>query len=63
MDTKAKRAELSGEIFLRSRFDAGISQDHMALALGITRQTIRNWERGISSPTIFRPVNGSGSSV
>lgn len=35
-----------------SRDEGGISQEKVALELGIAKKTVQNWERGISAPTL-----------
>lgn len=35
----------------KSREIAGLSQDHMAKSLGVSRKTVQNWENGTSSPS------------
>lgn len=42
------------KIWIQSRYDAGASQEDMALALGVSRKTIQNWEKGTSSPSLFQ---------
>lgn len=39
-----------------TRNEAGISQEYMALELGVTRRTILNWENGVSEPSISQAV-------
>lgn len=38
------------QMWRRSREIAGLSQEHMAKSLGVSRKTIQNWENGTSSP-------------
>lgn len=47
------RIELSDRIaqmWLKSRSDAGWSQDRVAKALGVSKKTVQNWESGEASP-------------
>lgn len=39
-----------------TRNEAGISQEYMALELGVTRRTILNWENGISEPSVSQAI-------
>ena len=55
METRAERAVRFAEIWHKSRKDAGRSQEYMALSLGVSKKTIQNWERGLSSPDLFQP--------
>lgn len=41
-----------GENILKLRKKQGLSQEHLAEKIGVTRQTISNWELGESSPDI-----------
>ena len=50
-ESKAKRF---AEIWLRSRAEAGYSQEKMAMELGVSKKTIQNWERGLSFPNVFQ---------
>ena len=35
-----------------ARKSAGMSQDQVAAALGVARETVSRWERGTTSPTL-----------
>lgn len=48
----AHRARLAAA--LRKRFRAGISPKHVADALGISVETVRNWANGYSDPSSHR---------
>lgn len=39
-----------------SRYKSGLSQDYMAMSLGVSRLTISNWERGTSCPTLKQTI-------
>lgn len=43
-------ADKFGLMWKKSRCDAGVSQDYMAKALGVSKKTIQNWESGIGAP-------------
>ena len=52
-DKQMNRMELSDRIarmWLKSRTDAGLSQDRVAKALGVSKKTVQNWESGEASP-------------
>ena len=49
MDEKKRLAELH----MRARYDAGKSQEYIALEMGVSKKTVANWEKGISTPDIF----------
>lgn len=51
---RAERVEEFAQIFAKSRNDAGISQNKLAAELGVSRNTIQNWESGISFPDLFQ---------
>lgn len=45
-------AKLLADLLSKARNDAMISQEHMSLALGVSKNTVSNWERGTSAPNI-----------
>jgi DNA-binding XRE family transcriptional regulator len=51
---RAEKAKRFAEIWLKSRAEAGISQETMAMELEVSKKTIQNWERGLSSPSAFQ---------
>lgn len=53
-ENRAERAQKFAMIWSRSRTCAGKSQEYMALGLGVSKKTVQNWEKGISSPTFFQ---------
>lgn len=53
-ENRIDRAKRFSKIFWKSRADAGVSQEYMALGLGVSKKTIQNWEKGTSSPTMFQ---------
>ncbi|MGM9615900.1 MAG: helix-turn-helix domain-containing protein [Oscillospiraceae bacterium] len=53
-ESRIERAERFAKIWWSSRAKAGKSQEVMALGLGVSKKTIQNWERGISSPSFFQ---------
>lgn len=44
------------KILMMSRAESGLSQEKVALELGIAKKTVQNWERGISSPTLPQAI-------
>lgn len=56
-ETKVERAKRFAKIWWSSRADAGKSQEFMALGIGVSKKTIQNWEKGISSPSLFQSVD------
>lgn len=53
-ETRVERATRFSKIWWQSRADSGKSQEYMALGLGVSKKTIQNWERGITSPSLFQ---------
>ncbi len=51
MELRSDRIERFARIFWQSREDAGKTQKYMESRMGVTRRTIANWEKGVSSPT------------
>lgn len=43
-------ADKFGDMWKKSRCAAGVSQEYMAKALGVSKKTIQNWENGTGSP-------------
>lgn len=54
VEERAERALRFSKIWWKSRSDAGKSQEYMSLSLGVSKKTIQNWEKGISSPDFFQ---------
>jgi transcriptional regulator with XRE-family HTH domain len=38
------------DALVRKRLDMGLSQDDLGSLLGVTRQTVSAWERGVATP-------------
>ena len=53
-ENRIDRAKRFSKLWWKSRADAGVSQEYMALGLGVSKKTVQNWEKGISSPTLFQ---------
>lgn len=51
---RIERAKRFSKIWWRSRADAEVSQEYAAIGVGVSRKTIQNWEKGISSPNLFQ---------
>ncbi|MCD5001317.1 helix-turn-helix transcriptional regulator [Enterococcus saccharolyticus] len=45
-----------GERMYRLRKEMGFSQEELAMHLGVTRQTISNWEHDLAQPTLDKAV-------
>lgn len=54
MLSRAERVKEFAKILSSSRYNASVSQEYMAAELGVSRQTIRNWESGVSFPNAFQ---------
>lgn len=48
--TRNEIADRFGMMWKKSRSNAGVSQEYMAKALGVSKKTIQNWEAGIGAP-------------
>lgn len=55
-ETRIEKVKRFSKIWWQSRSDAGRSQEFMALGLGVSKKTIQNWEKGISSPDLFQSL-------
>ena len=55
-DTRSDRAKAFGEIHAIIRCKEKKSQEYMAMELGVSKRTVQNWEKGISSPTFFQSL-------
>lgn len=53
-EPRIERVQRFSKIWWQSRADAGKSQEFLALGLGVSKKTIQNWEKGISSPDFFQ---------
>ena len=53
-ESRNERIARFSRIWWQSRADAGKSQEFVALGLGVSKKTIQNWEKGISSPNLFQ---------
>lgn len=47
---------LLSQLLAQSRYEAGISQEQMALMLRISKQTVINWEKGLSTPKVEQMI-------
>lgn len=54
IEDKKSTAQRFAAMWRESRYAAGVSQEQMALELGVNKKTIQNWEKGISSPSMFQ---------
>jgi len=44
------------KMLLLSRAESGLSQEAVALELGISKKTVQNWEKGASTPTLPQAI-------
>ena len=54
MDGRADRMQRFARIWWSSRAAGKRSQEYMAMAMGISKKTVQNWEKGISSPDLYQ---------
>ena len=54
MDDRADRMQRFARIWWSSRAAGKRSQEYMAMAMGISKKTVQNWEKGISSPDLYQ---------
>lgn len=54
-DEEADRKRLS-TLLMISRAEGGLSQEKIALELGVAKKTVQNWEKGTSSPSMSQTV-------
>lgn len=52
-ESRIERAKRFAKVWWKSRDDVGKSQEFMALSMGVSKKTIQNWEKGLSSPNLF----------
>lgn len=52
--SRIERAKEFAKIWWQSRYDSKKSQEFMALSIGVSKKTIQNWEKGLSSPNLFQ---------
>ena len=53
-DSRGERAKKFAEMHLKARMSGGKSQEYMAVALKVSTNTVKNWEKGVSSPSFFQ---------
>ena len=53
-ESRMDRVARFSKIWWQSRADADRSQEFMAIGLGVSKKTVQNWEKGISSPDLFQ---------
>ena len=54
MEDRIDRIQRFAKVWWQSRAEGRKSQEYMALALGISKKTVQNWEKGISAPDLFQ---------
>lgn len=55
-ESRFDRVKRFAEIHYLTRYQANKSQEYMAMELGVSKKTVQNWEKGISSPTFFQSM-------
>lgn len=53
--SKEDKARLSRMLMI-SRAESGLSQEKVALEMGIAKKTVQNWEKGASAPTLPQAI-------
>lgn len=53
-EARIDRVKRFSKIWWQSRADMQKSQEYMSLSLGVSKKTIQNWEKGVSSPDLFQ---------
>jgi len=56
IETKEISKERLTYILCTSRAKAGVTQEAMAMELGVARKTIQNWEKGVTYPDLIQTV-------
>lgn len=56
MITQDPKQRLARMLYL-SRYDGGLSQEKMALELGVAKKTVQNWEKGASAPSVLQVMD------
>lgn len=54
--SRSNRAAAFAEMHAKVRMKVNKSQEFMAMELGISKKTVQNWEKGVSSPTFFQSL-------
>ena len=55
-ESRVDQAKRFAKIWWQSSADADKSQEYMALGIGVSKKTIQNWEKGVSSPDLFQSI-------
>lgn len=56
MPDRIQRIKRFAEMHAKARVKVGLSQEDMAMELGVAKKTIQNWEKGTSSPSFFQSL-------
>ena len=55
-DLRSNRVKRFAKMHYDARVKAGKSMEYMAFELGVSKKTIQNWEKGLSSPSFFQSL-------
>lgn len=55
-ETRFDRIQDFTQMHATARTKAGKSQEYMAAEMNVSKKTVQNWEKGISSPTFFQSL-------
>lgn len=55
-EDREDREERFAKVWWKSRSEAKVSQEKMAMELGVAKKTIQNWEKGVSAPDLFQGI-------
>ena len=55
-ESRSNRIKRFSDIHYNARIEANRSQEYMALELGVSKKTVQNWEKGLSSPSFFQSL-------
>ena len=55
-ESRAERAKKFAAMHAEARLHVGKSQDFMAAKLKVSTNTVKNWEKGVSSPDFFESL-------
>lgn len=56
MESRTEDVLRFADVHAKARISCGKSQEWMAMELGVSKKTVQNWEKGISSPTFYQSL-------